>query len=155
MQGEHRTETQARNSSAGDSRDAFSGGQPTDRQITAKTASSAGRLLQAVFLTVVVACLVLPSLETLHPFLRTIVEPVDEHRTANSFPSPWLLLRSNGDFADGLNKWFDDRVGFRDLFIRAKNQIDYSIFSTSRKVYVGSNGWLAYPALALRIRRSC
>jgi hypothetical protein len=142
MQGEHRTETQAHNSSAGDSQDAFSGGLPADRQITAKTASSAGRLLPAAFLAFVIACLVVPLIETLHPFLQTIVEPVDEHRTANAFPSPWLLLRSNGDFADGLNKWFDDRVGFRDLFIRTKNQIDYSIFSTSRKVYVGSNGWL-------------
>ena len=77
MQGEHQTETQARNSSAGDSQDAFSGGLPTDRQITAKTASYAGRLLPAVFLAVVIACLVVPLLETLHPFLRTIVQPVD------------------------------------------------------------------------------
>jgi hypothetical protein len=28
------------------------------------------------------------------------------------------------------------------LFIRLKNQIDYSVFSTSRKVYVGRDGWL-------------
>ena len=34
------------------------------------------------------------------------------------------------------------RVGFRDLFIRTKNQIDYSLFRTSRKVYVGKDGWL-------------
>ena len=36
----------------------------------------------------------------------------------------------------------DDRSGFRDLFIRMKNQIDYSIFNVSRKVYVGSEGYL-------------
>jgi alginate O-acetyltransferase complex protein AlgJ len=52
------------------------------------------------------------------------------------------LLNANGDFASGLNAWFDDRVGFRDLFIRTKNQIDYSLFHTSRKVYVGKDGWL-------------
>ena len=57
-------------------------------------------------------------------------------------PSPRLLLQANGNFADGLNAWFDDRVGFRDLFIRTKNQIDYSLFATSRKVYVGKDGWL-------------
>src|SRR5260370_27479131 len=99
MQGEDRAETQARNSSAGDSQDAFSGGLPTDRQITAKTASSSGRLLPAIFPAVVIACLVVPLLENLHPFLRTIVEPVDEHRTANILPSPSLLLPSNHHFS--------------------------------------------------------
>jgi len=102
---------------------------------------TAGRRLSVVFLAVVVLVLVVPLLQTLRPFLGT-VRPVDERRAANSPPSPWLLSHATGDFAAGLNKWFDDRVGFRDLFIRTKNQIDYSIFSASRKVYVGSNGWL-------------
>jgi alginate O-acetyltransferase complex protein AlgJ len=52
------------------------------------------------------------------------------------------LLAANGNFAAGLNTWFDDRMGFRDLFIRTKNQIDYSLFRTSRKVFVGADGWL-------------
>ena len=103
---------------------------------------SAARLLSVVFLTAVVACVVVPLLNRVSVVRNCRRSPVDEHRTTNRFPSPWLLLRANGDFADGLNKWFDDRVGFRDLFIRTKNQIDYSIFSTSRKVYVGSEGWL-------------
>src|SRR5439155_12444413 len=91
-----------------------------------------GGRLPGIFLAIVILCLVLPLLQTLHPFFGTIVRPVDERRTANPFPSPGLLLHGTGDFAIGLNKWFDDRVGFRDLFIRTKNQIDYSIFSTSR-----------------------
>jgi hypothetical protein len=33
-------------------------------------------------------------------------------------------------------------TGFGDLFIRAKNQIDYSLFHTSRKVFIGSANWL-------------
>ena len=53
-----------------------------------------------------------------------------------------LITRTNGGFTAGLNKWFDDRVGFRALFIRAKNQIDYTLFDTSKKVWVGSDGWL-------------
>jgi hypothetical protein len=112
---------------------------------------AAVRILRGVFFAVVVACLVVPLLQTLYPVLGAIVSPVDEHRTANPFPSPRLLLRSNSDFVDGLNKWFDDRAGFRDLLIRTKNQIDYSVFSTSRKVYVGSDGWLFErdPGLAL------
>jgi SGNH hydrolase-like domain, acetyltransferase AlgX len=142
MQGEQRAETQVGKSSTGESQDAFSDGLPTNRQVAAKASISPGRPMSAVFLALVVVCLVVPLLESLHPFLGTIVAPVDEHRTANRFPSPSLLLRASGDFADGLNKWFDDRVGFRDVLIRTKNQIDYSVFSTSRKVYVGSDGWL-------------
>src|ERR1700704_3487062 len=139
MQEERGAEAQVGAHSAGDTPQAMS------------TASTA-RFLPVAFLAVVVVCVVLPLLETLHPFFGAIVQPVDEHRTANPFPSPGLLLRANGDFADGLNKWFDDHVGFRDLFIRTKNQIDYSVFSTSRKVYVGSDGWLFerdYPGLTL------
>ena len=74
----------------------------------AMSAASTAGFLPVAFLAVVIACVVLPLLETLHPFFGTIVQPVDEHRTANPFPSPGLLLRANGDFADGLNKWFDD-----------------------------------------------
>jgi hypothetical protein len=112
-----------------------------DRRAATNSAGSAGARLSTVFLAVVIVFLVVPLLQTLHPFIRT-VRPVDERRASYPPPSPWLLLQATGDFAAGLNKWFDDRVGFRDLFIRTKNQIDYSIFATSRKVYVGSNGWL-------------
>ncbi len=132
--------------------EAQAGGRSANDTPQAMSAASTARFLPVAFLAVVIACVVLPLLETLHPFFGTIVQPVDEHRTANPFPSPGLLLRSSGDFADGLNKWFDDHVGFRDLFIRTKNQIDYSVFSTSRKVYVGSDGWLFerdYPGLPL------
>ncbi|WP_421994026.1 alginate O-acetyltransferase AlgX-related protein [Reyranella sp.] len=100
------------------------------------------RLLPVAFIALLVACLTVPLLQTLFPVFGTIVKPVNEHRAPHAFPSLQLLTRAHGDFADGLNKWFDDRAGFRDLFIRAKNQIDYSVFSTSRRVYVGSDDWL-------------
>jgi len=125
-----------------DSPHAIAADPTVDRQATTNTAGSAGGRLPTIFLAGVIACLVLPLLQTLHPIFGTIVRPVEERRTANPLPSPRLLLPGSGDFAVALNKWFDDRVGFRDLFIRAKNQIDYSIFSTSRKVYIGSSGWL-------------
>jgi hypothetical protein len=41
-------------------------------------------------------------------------------------------------------KWFDDNFGFRDFLIRAKTQMDYSLFNMSDKVYIGSDGWLFY-----------
>ncbi|HET9353306.1 MAG TPA: hypothetical protein VFO32_04865, partial [Sphingomicrobium sp.] len=113
-----------------------------DHRLAQKVAGTKARVLSVIFLAVVTACFGLPFLQTLHPIFGTIVAPVDEHRTASPLPSPRLLLKANSEFVDGLNKWFDDRAGFRDLLIRTKNQIDYSVFSTSRKVYVGSNGWL-------------
>jgi hypothetical protein len=106
------------------------------------------RNLSYAFLGFAALCLVVPLLQTLYPVFGTIVAPLGERREANPFPPLRLLFGTNGDFATGLNKWFDDRVGFRDFFIRAKNQIDYAAFHTSKKVWVGSDGWLfdRYPA---------
>lgn len=102
------------------------------------------RNLSNLFLGFVALCMVAPLLQTVYPVFGTIVAPLEERRLPNPFPSLRLLLGTNGDFAAGLNKWFDDRVGFRDLFIRTKNQIDYTLFGTSRKVYVGADDWLFY-----------
>jgi hypothetical protein len=101
--------------------------------------------VQLAFLCFFAFCFVAPLVQTLYPvFGKSIVDPVEERRAANPFPSLRLLARTNGSFAAGLNKWFDDRVGFRDLFIRAKNQVDYTLFHASGKVYVGTDGWLFY-----------
>jgi alginate O-acetyltransferase complex protein AlgJ len=98
---------------------------------------------QRLFLGFVAFCLVAPLVQTLYPiFGKSIVAPVEERRAADPFPPLHLLTGANGDFAAELNKWFDDRVGFRDLLIRSKNQIDYSLFNTSKKVFIGANGWL-------------
>jgi alginate O-acetyltransferase complex protein AlgJ len=101
--------------------------------------------VQRVFLGFVTFCLVAPLVQTIYPvFGNSLVSPVEERRSASPFPSLQLLAGMNGDFAVGLNKWFDDRVGFRDLLIRSKNQIDYTMFHTSKKVRIGAEGWLFY-----------
>ena len=100
------------------------------------------RNLSGAFLGFAAFCLVVPLLQTLYPVFGTVVAPLEERRALNPLPPLRLVTGTNGDFAAALNKWFDDRVGFRDLFIRAKNQIDYTLFDTSRKVWIGSDGWL-------------
>jgi hypothetical protein len=115
---------------------------PVERDAPEIAIGRVNRLASLLFVGVVVLLLVVPLAQTLFPVLGTIVPAVDEHRQPSPFPAPSLLLKATGDFASGLNAWFDDRVGFRDLFIRAKNQIDYSLFSTSAKVYVGKDSWL-------------
>jgi alginate O-acetyltransferase complex protein AlgJ len=100
------------------------------------------RNLSFAFLGFAALCLVVPLLQTLYPVFGTVVAPLEERRALSPFPPLRLLTGTNGDFAAGLNDWFDDRVGFRDLFVRAKNQIDYTLFDTSKKVWIGSDGWL-------------
>jgi hypothetical protein len=100
------------------------------------------RNIAFAFLGCLTLALVLPLLQTLHPIFGAVGTPLEERRAPSPVPSPSLLLGTTGEFATALNNWFDDRVGFRDLFIRTKNQIDYTFFSTSKKVYIGSNGWL-------------
>ena len=115
---------------------------PTEERGELSERSRSRSLISLTFLTAVVGLLVLPLCSVwVHPFAASI-KSVDEHRTAHSFPPPSLLLDTSGAFAAGLNKWFDDQVGLRDLLIRTKNQIDYSLFHTSGKVFVGTDGWL-------------
>jgi len=75
-------------------------------------------------------------------FLPWPLIELNERRDPALLPGLALLLDKPALFADRLNRWFDDRVGLRDPLIRVKNQIDFSVFGTSRKVYVGADGWL-------------
>jgi len=72
MQRDRRPDVRVGNNSVSDLPAAISGDLPTQRQDAAKTTCSVRRLVPAVFLAVVVACLVVPLLETLHPFFPTI-----------------------------------------------------------------------------------
>jgi SGNH hydrolase-like domain, acetyltransferase AlgX len=99
------------------------------------------RELRRAFIGFFTLCLVIPLLQTFYPIIR-IVDPVEERRLPSPFPSPRLVLGEDGQFSTQLNNWFNDRVGLRDFFIRAKNQIDFTLFHTSRKVYIGRDGWL-------------
>lgn len=99
------------------------------------------RRLAIRFLLVLCILILFPFVKTLLPFGP--IASVEELRTSSGFPSLALLTdRDNSAFADGLTQWFDDRVGFRDILIRLKNQIDYTIFRTARKVYIGRDEWL-------------
>jgi hypothetical protein len=120
----------------------FTGRKSTLRGAWTAASRHVERNLSFAFLGFAALCLVAPLLQTLYPVFGTIVAPLEERRAASPLPPLRLLFGTNGDFATGLNAWFDDRVGFRDLFIRAKNQIDYTLFDTSKKAWIGSDGWL-------------
>jgi len=76
----------------------------------------------------------------------TLVFPrftIDENRNLARWPqvSP---IETPVAFFSAAQAWFDDRYGMRDFLIRLKTQIDYSVFATSSKVYIGHDGWLFY-----------
>jgi SGNH hydrolase-like domain, acetyltransferase AlgX len=97
------------------------------------------RMLRAFFVGSLAALLVIVQAQSFFPL--AVIAPLQENRNPAPRPDLELLLHQNGaaKFADQFNRWIDDRTGFRDLFIRLKNQIDYSLFAVSRDVYIGSN----------------
>jgi hypothetical protein len=68
--------------------------------------------------------------------------PLEENRTA--FPVPVWSENSLKGYLLGWQSWFNDQYPTRNLFIRLNTQINYSVFSYSDKVYIGSNGWMFY-----------
>jgi hypothetical protein len=88
--------------------------------------------------------LVLPAIQERSRFITC--QEVNENRSKCARPKASLvdvLLNRHGAAAE-YEKFYNDHYGLRDLFIRLKNQIDFSIFSKSDKVHVGPDGWLFY-----------
>jgi hypothetical protein len=68
-------------------------------------------------------------------------DPRESRYRANR-PSTAELSTNPPRYIELWRKWFNDNYGMRDLLIRARAQIDFSLFGVSRRVYVGSHGWL-------------
>jgi len=84
------------------------------------------------------------------PMLLTVsnielTKPLEENRTREAFPQlgQCELVRFDACFKK-VDNWFNDNYRPRDLLTKLKTQIDYSLFSTSDKVHIGSDGWLYY-----------
>jgi hypothetical protein len=86
----------------------------------------------------------LPSLQSTNWLVS--IQPVEELRRKAEFPNlmTTTLPSDRGDFGRKLQSWYDDHYGFRDLLIKLKTQIDYSVFSKSDQVHIGKEGWLYY-----------
>lgn len=99
------------------------------------------RRMQIAFIAAFFAMVALPLAQMLVPFVD--VRPITENRVPAPLPNfTAKILHGDGRVATDLNRWFDDRVGFRSFFIRLHNQIDYSLFNHSDKVYIGRDGTL-------------
>jgi hypothetical protein len=84
-----------------------------------------------------------PSINTLRSLYLSKVEPVEEMRVLSSFPDKWdgkwyAFDKNYSHF----EKWFNDNMGLRDLFIRTKNELDFRMFGSSTRVYYGSDNYI-------------
>lgn len=81
---------------------------------------------------------------------------VDENRTLAEWPEGSILqaVTSDGSYCSEIADYFNDRFGFRDLFIRMKNQIDYTVFQITPGLYVGEDGYLSYESIVAKVQIS-
>ena len=75
-------------------------------------------------------------------------DPVSEFRSKNPRPVDYASMLAPGNaFSRKYEEYFNDSYGFRDLLIRLKNQIDYSVFNRSDRIVLGKDGWLFYKSV--------
>jgi hypothetical protein len=100
--------------------------------------------MKALFVTLFFVLLLLPAIQNGTGI--TLVTPVEEYRRKAEAPLINLkaLLHDRGDLHRKFLAWYDDRYGCRDLLIKLKTQIDYTLFSKSDRIHIGKEGWLYY-----------
>ncbi len=84
----------------------------------------------------------LPAFQSLRPF--TVIGPLDGDIQLNPDvhwnPQLWF----NGSYSKQKTAYLNDQFGFRNIFVRLRNQINYSFFRkpTASDVVIGKNGFL-------------
>lgn len=66
------------------------------------------------------------------------------------FPVPALQTAWSGEYTASIEKWLEARIGFRGLWVKTANQINYSVFRETKplvadgrtSIILGNNGWL-------------
>jgi len=99
-------------------------------------------------LNIITCCLfglILMAPVTLTMTGTALTRPLEENRLREKFPSLASCEFSRLDECfKKVDSWFNDNYQPRDLLTKLKTQIDYSVFSTSDKVHIGSDSWLFY-----------
>ncbi len=73
---------------------------------------------------------------------------LNENRLRTPRPTDFDQLYADGaPFARRYEQYFNDTFGFRDLLVRIKNQVDYSLFRENDKIIVGRDGFLFYKSV--------
>lgn len=97
--------------------------------------------IKIAFVAAFFALTILPAVQWATGFFD--IPALQEKRRLAPLPDFFATpLHGDGRLSAAINKWFDDRYGFRSLLIRLKNQIDYWAFRHSDKIFIGREGWL-------------
>ncbi|GJI88093.1 alginate O-acetyltransferase AlgX-related protein [Duganella hordei] len=107
---------------------------------------------RAVFVLFVFAVSILPAVATLQPVADRLTPGLPElieMRPLAPLPTHWegRWLDIDKNYRN-FEKGFADHLGLRNLMVRTKNEIDFRLFKTSRRVYFGRKGELYGRSLA-------
>lgn len=114
------------------------------RALAARSRSRGARhWLRLLLVALIFAASLVPALPLLTGWKPPHVPPVEELRPLAAYPQTWegSVLDTDKNYAR-FDKAFADQLGLRSLMIRVKNEIDYRLFRTSRRVYYGKKGEL-------------
>lgn len=78
------------------------------------------------------------------------VYPITENRERAQRPplgQAWKALLDTGEYCSEFEAWFNDNFQLRDLMIRTKNQLAYSLFGLANGVYIDHEGYLYYQSV--------
>jgi hypothetical protein len=103
----------------------------------------ARHLLRLLLVALIFAVSLVPAVPALNGWSTDQFLPVEELRPLAAYPDHWegRLLDTDKNYAR-FEKAFADQLGLRSAMIRVKNEIDYRLFRTSRRVYYGKKGEL-------------
>lgn len=106
---------------------------------------------QSIIIALFISIIFFPFLQQNLNIIR--YRPIQENRTKLKPPEGKFLVRlfnEGAKFSQEYEKYYNDNYGFRDNFIRLKNQIDYSVFGISDEVIIGKDNWLFYKSVVER-----
>jgi len=87
-------------------------------------------------------------------FIR--IDPVTETRDRIAKPAGEMITSIFTDplYYQKYEYYFKDSFPLRDLFIRFKSQVDYSLLNYTKEIIVGENGWLCDKKLMLQLQET-
>lgn len=102
------------------------------------------RINEKVFIWICLLLMIIPG----GALLLGIEQPdrLSENRTPASWPegSALQFVTDKGEYASGINTFFDDNFFYRGFFIRIKNDILLHCFGLSKDLYIGRDDYLFY-----------
>jgi len=107
--------------------------------------SARERKIQAFFVAIFMVLLAAPKLQKEFKMLHYQVLDENRKKIESLHGNPFTRLFHEGDeYSKAFEKYYNDHYGFRDFFIRLKNQIDFSLFNRSDEVVIGRSGYMEY-----------